>query len=164
MHSWRVLLLPFIEGDKLFVKYDFDEPWDGPNNSKLAEYIPSMYRCPSDVGDDFNTSYFVITGPGTAFPGKKIRSADLANGGKDTVGIIDASQSSIKDLLSGGSVNWMEPRDITVAQFSAMLENTNSKSLNHETGIVIVFADATAKMLDHTPEGFELDGEAFDGR
>ena len=36
MHSWRVLILPYIEGQQaLFDRYDMDEPWDGPNNSKL---------------------------------------------------------------------------------------------------------------------------------
>jgi hypothetical protein len=33
MHSWRVLLLPFLEMQALYDQYDFNEPWDGPNNS-----------------------------------------------------------------------------------------------------------------------------------
>src|SRR5437016_5175694 len=35
-HSWRVLILPFIEQQRLYNEYNFDEPWDGPNNRKLA--------------------------------------------------------------------------------------------------------------------------------
>jgi hypothetical protein len=33
MHSWRVLILPNIEQQKLYEAYNFDEPWDGPNKS-----------------------------------------------------------------------------------------------------------------------------------
>ena len=38
-HSWRVLVLPFLgpELKQLYDRYRFDEPWNGPNNSKLAE-------------------------------------------------------------------------------------------------------------------------------
>lgn len=35
MHSWRVLL-PYLEQEALYDQYDFSEPWDGPNNRKLA--------------------------------------------------------------------------------------------------------------------------------
>ena len=41
MHSWRVLILPYIEERNLYDKYDFTEPWDGPNNSKLLADMPS---------------------------------------------------------------------------------------------------------------------------
>ena len=37
MHSWRVLILPFIEKNPLYDAYDFEESWDGPNNKLLAQ-------------------------------------------------------------------------------------------------------------------------------
>src|SRR5262249_42952585 len=40
MHSWRVLLLPFLDEAARYRKYRFDEPWDGPNNSELATSVP----------------------------------------------------------------------------------------------------------------------------
>lgn len=46
-HSWRVLLLEFSD-EALFQRYSFDEPWDGPNNSKLLSSMPAEYRCPND--------------------------------------------------------------------------------------------------------------------
>jgi hypothetical protein len=46
MHSWRALLLEFANpSDK---RYDFNEPWNGPNNIKLANEPPSCLICPSD--------------------------------------------------------------------------------------------------------------------
>ena len=35
MHSWRVLILPYLDQDALYKAYDFTEPWDGPTNKKL---------------------------------------------------------------------------------------------------------------------------------
>src|SRR5262249_40592874 len=46
-HSWRVLLLEFLDHE-LYAKYRFDEPWDGPNNRKLESRMPSYYACPAD--------------------------------------------------------------------------------------------------------------------
>src|SRR5262245_15742705 len=43
IHSWRVLILPFIEQRQLYDKYRFDEPWDGPNNSNLHGEIVEVF-------------------------------------------------------------------------------------------------------------------------
>src|SRR5690349_7550881 len=51
MHSWRVLLLPSMEDEaltKLYEQYNFNEPWNGPHNAKLAAKCPDVFRCPSD--------------------------------------------------------------------------------------------------------------------
>ncbi len=45
MHSWRVLILPYIEERDLYDQYDFDEPWDGPNNSLLHDKVVDLFNC-----------------------------------------------------------------------------------------------------------------------
>ena len=71
MHSWRVLILPFIDQAPLYNQYRFDEPWDGPNNRQLSVRIVSndysFYHCPSDrpsTGklDATMTSYVAVVG------------------------------------------------------------------------------------------------------
>src|SRR5207248_11267837 len=32
MHSWRVLVLPYIEGHDVYKQYNFSEPWDSETN------------------------------------------------------------------------------------------------------------------------------------
>lgn len=47
LHSWRVLILPYLGEPELFRAYRFDEPWDGPNNARLATWMPELYQCPA---------------------------------------------------------------------------------------------------------------------
>src|SRR5262249_13538594 len=45
IHSWRVLMLPFIDEVHLYEKYRFDEPWNGPNNRRLANQLNWRFHC-----------------------------------------------------------------------------------------------------------------------
>jgi prepilin-type processing-associated H-X9-DG protein len=68
-YSWRVAILPYLEQQELYNAYDFDEPWDGPNNRKLIERMPAVYAYPAAEGSPPNsghTAYFVFTGLSTA--------------------------------------------------------------------------------------------------
>ena len=41
-HSWRLLILPFLDQEDLYREYRFDEPWNGPHNSQLAAHATSL--------------------------------------------------------------------------------------------------------------------------
>jgi len=154
MHSWRVLLLPFLEEKGLYDAYNFDEPWDGPNNSKLHEYIASCYRCPTETRDESaanatDTSYVVVVGPGTMFPGEApVVMRDIRDGLSRTIMVVEIADSGI---------HWMEPRDLHVVQ---MAPDINAKagqgvSSRHGTGAIVLFADGHVEYIDrqsHTPQ------------
>ncbi len=40
--SWRVQILPYIEGDALYKEFRLDEPWDSEHNKKLLEKMPKV--------------------------------------------------------------------------------------------------------------------------
>src|SRR5579863_7317837 len=42
-HSWRVLLLPFLDQKPLYDRYRFDEPWNGTHNRDLHLLRPRVY-------------------------------------------------------------------------------------------------------------------------
>jgi len=112
MHSWRVLLLPYLEQNALYSQYRFDEPWDSPNNSALAGIMPSVYACPSNATAQANgqTSYMVITGPGTVFEDAKACSfADITDGTSNTLMVVE---------VSGKTTNWMQPQDVSVDEIT----------------------------------------------
>src|SRR5690606_3819964 len=87
-HSWRVLLLPYFadpETDAVYAEYDFDEPWDGPNNHELADRIPRYYQCPSAVGLG-ETSYQAVVGTGYLFDAATVvRFNDITDGMSSTI-------------------------------------------------------------------------------
>ena len=68
LHSWRVLLLPYVGEAELFDKLRLDEPWDSPHNGQFQDAAPAIYRCPSTALLPGQTSYSVIVGENSAFP------------------------------------------------------------------------------------------------
>ena len=100
MHSWRVLILPYLEEDALYKAYDFTEPWDGPKNKKLLATCPKEFVCPSDPR--LNTSggtavnYVAVVGRNAAWAGAKPRKlADFTAGLSSTVMLVEVADSGI---------------------------------------------------------------------
>jgi hypothetical protein len=42
-HSWRTLLLPYVDQRDLYRRYRFDEPWDSPHNRNVCGVRVSAY-------------------------------------------------------------------------------------------------------------------------
>lgn len=104
MHSWRVLILPYVEEQALYDAYDFSEPWDGPNNSKLANQMPRIFHSPSEPKSTAFTNIVAITGPGTAFPGYTSTTlSDFVDGPENTILLTEIANSKLP---------WLRPSDI----------------------------------------------------
>jgi len=57
-YSWRVAILPFIDQAARYDRWNCEEAWDSPNNSRIGQTGVSAYRCPSDEdGDPTETNY-----------------------------------------------------------------------------------------------------------
>lgn len=102
LHSWRVLLLPYLGYDEIYRRIRLDEPWDSPHNARLHAENISDYRCPSAEGKngllaDGEASYSVVVGPDTLFSpdggegrhagGDNPRPAEAANPDENAGGI-----------------------------------------------------------------------------
>ena len=142
MHSWRVLILPFLEEEALYDRYDFDEPWDGPNNRLLASEIIAVYNCPKESGTpSTNTSYLLVTGEGTAWRDDGAPSfADMPDGSSKTIAVAEVANSGI---------HWMEPRDLDMNQ---ALRGINAPAglcirSSHPDGAQVGMADGSVHYL-----------------
>jgi len=49
MHSWRVLLLPYLDRESLYSQINLNEPWDSPANRRFLELMPECYRSPLEA-------------------------------------------------------------------------------------------------------------------
>ena len=106
MHSWRVLILPFLGEQDLYAQYRFDEPWDGPNNRELAARMPEVFACPGQDGAHTGrTQYLAIVGPETVWPEQYASSIrDVFDGTSNTIQVVEWADSD---------VTWLEPRDVS---------------------------------------------------
>jgi prepilin-type processing-associated H-X9-DG protein len=152
MHSWRVLLLPFLGEEELYTQYRFDEPWDGPHNRALAAEMPPLYCCASArARHGTQTSYVMLVGPHAISNGPTGRTfKDIKNATSDTIVVVE---------VGNASVHWMEPRDIDAESVRIRRQSENSPdpgtarseiASNHPRGVNALFADGSVRFLSET--------------
>jgi hypothetical protein len=161
MHSWRVLILPFLMDldERISIRYNFSEPWDSPHNLKFAqEVIPFPFVCPEHPGgprQSPRTSYLAITGPGTAFPGANAARVDVND--PTTAGMLCVAESVDAPIL------WTEPRDleVTTLGFGARGASPPSLSSPHlRGGPAVARVDGRVERLDPSLAPAELRARA----
>ncbi len=103
--SWRVAILPYIEQEALYRQFNFDEPWDGPNNSKLIALMPKVYALPNGAAPPSgNTYYRVFVGNGAAF--------DWCKGAKIPDDFGDGTANTILIAEAATAVPWTKPDEL----------------------------------------------------
>ena len=144
MHSWRVLLLPFLDEQELYEMYDFSEPWDGEHNVTLFEKLPKVYACPAHhVGKSANTTYLALVGNRCAFRGTAgVPQADLPDGMANTVFVTEAAY---------GNIPWTRPVDLQVADAPKVGDRLFGFSSDHPAGVHFLMGDGTVRVV-YDPE------------
>lgn len=133
MLSWRVRILPFIEQQRLYDQFNFNEPWDGPTNKPLLSQMPEIFKPAGVTLDDPTKTVFLavtldpdgeefgkaaqdaqVRGAATCFdniigirrpPGLLCqRIANCIDGTSNTIMIVEADASK--------AVPWTKPEDL----------------------------------------------------
>ena len=149
MHSWRVLLLPFMEYKTLYNQYHFDEPWNGPHNMTLAELTLPEYRCPSDPSPPKPgiTNYVMLVGPHAISDGPTGRRlADITDGTANTIMVVE---------VAGADINWLEPRDLDASKMTFKIGSPGRDSKppivdicsGHPSVANVLFCDGSVKSI-----------------
>lgn len=137
LHSWRTLLLPFLEQQTLYDRIDLSKPWDHPDNEKATQFKIPVYQCPETLRDGTFTTYLALVGeeaclhPTTPRPLEEI-SDGLAN----TVMVIE--------VPSDQAVHWMRPSDADEATFVGMGQTPETA---HMGGGNVVFVDGSVTFI-----------------
>ena len=151
--SWRVEILPFMEQNHLYQKFNRNEPWDGPNNRPLANTVIPQYTSTLDPNQP-DTRYRVFVGPGTLYPPGRapLRLADINDGLTNTIFAIEAADA----------VPWPQPKELRYDP-NGPLPQLGAPGRN---GVLAVFADGSVRFMKNpseqnlrkmiTPEGGEI--------
>jgi hypothetical protein len=161
--SWRVAILPYMENAYINMPYEpndkgaqrintpkdlynlfkLDEPWDGPNNKKLINKFPSLYRAPysalpyrqSELG---KTMVMAAVGKGAIFdPTKKgVSDGDVRDGQKQTLLALQLEEP-------GQAVYWTKPADVELTADGKL----PAEGPNFARRFAVVYADGSAHTL-----------------
>jgi hypothetical protein len=150
MHSWRVLILPFVEESYLYDQYDFDKPWDHSDNMAVTAQLPSVYRSPFlETADSAQglTPYVAISAPDTALG--ETEGAQLRE-------IVDRHSGTMMLLENFAQpVYWAEPTDVSPDQ---ILANYNRMAKNPQMGINVLMADISVHFITEQTQTSSLEG------
>lgn len=108
--SWRTNLLPYVEQDALYHRYNQREAWNGPTNSVVTSTVVPAYLNGAEKINQ--TRFSVFTGPGTPF-----------KHGQQPIGIhgfMDGTSNTILVAESAELRPWGEPSDMEVQPFGPM--------------------------------------------
>jgi prepilin-type processing-associated H-X9-DG protein len=149
LYSWRVLILPFMDLQRLFAAFVPDQPWDGPTNAKLARATLAQYLCPSGTETPATTDYVAVVGPNTAWPGAK---------GSKLSDFKDPSKTILIIEIENAGINWAEPRDLYIGQMAPGVNPKSGQgpSSNHRGGVNAVFADGHIEFIPDDIDPKEL--------
>ena len=106
LHSWRTLILPYMEQLPLYQSIDLTKPWDDPANEHAYNSMPEVYGCPSDPTANANkhfTTYLAVVTPDSAIRTADSLSFNEISAPSETLLVIDAAPSQ--------ATHWMSPVD-----------------------------------------------------
>jgi Protein of unknown function (DUF1559) len=153
LYSWRGMILSQIGRQDLQQQLRVDEPWNGPNNSAVANKSVGIYWSPSSDLPDTMTSYLAVVGRHSAIG----ESPDVPNS-LDYIAKHGVARNLIMVIeVPNSGINWLEPRDLTVDQLK---QNglrgliPASGSAPHPDGFNVLFANGRVETLpvDIDPE------------
>jgi len=146
LHSWRVLLLPFIEELALYQQIRLDEPWDSEYNKQFHNRVPRIYQCPSATGNMTGmTNYSVVVGKECLFnePNAKKGMAAITDGTSNTIAIVERKTPAC----------WMDPTQEITFEEAIKGINVSADGLgsNHsEKGINVGLFDGSVHFISDT--------------
>lgn len=137
LHSWRTLLLPYMDQKPLYDKLDLSKAWDDPRNAEVFQSNPPHYKCPSSTCPFSHTTYMAVVTPDSVLrPEASCRLAEIKDGTSNTLLVIEVDAEH--------AVPWMTPQDVDEAYFLGVVSKAKT---SHVGGLHGVLADGTVRFL-----------------
>ena len=146
LHSWRVLLLPFLEQTAVFDMIRHDEPWDSDYNRQFHGRVMDVFECPNNpmVG---GSAYSAVVGPGTIFEirDKALSMGDISDGTSNTIMFVERAVP-LKC--------WMDPtQEITLDEAKKGINvSPNGIGSAHPGGAMIAVCDGSVRWFEDSTD------------
>ena len=151
LHSWRVLILPYLGEDELYASIDLQRHWNKTQDAgAYPQSMPAVYRHPGGGGWTNHSNYYLITGMGTLFP---------PTGPLDPTRVADEPDKTILLVESDfypPSGNWLEPVDLNIDDVLNATGNGGRQTLGMTDagGACVATVDGKARyLIDTTSSG-----------
>ena len=136
LHSWRTLILPYLEQKPLYDKIDLTKSWDDPANKEAFDSVVPTYRCPSNDTAKGHTLYLAVVAPESCL--QPVQSQALED-------VKDSSTLVIVEVNADHAVHWMSPMD---ASEELLLQLGTAKKPPHPGGFQAAMTDGSVRLID----------------
>jgi prepilin-type processing-associated H-X9-DG protein len=137
LHSWRTLILPYLDQKPLYERIDLSKPWDDPANEEALKTRIDPYCCPNAESPENHTSYLAVVSPNSCLqPNLPRKFSEITDGADNTLMVIEVAESQ--------EVPWMAPLD---ANESMLLGYSSESKLHHTGGGHALFADGSVQFI-----------------
>jgi prepilin-type processing-associated H-X9-DG protein len=138
LHSWRTLILPYLEQSALYEKIDLSKPWNDPVNNEVNKTALRIYQCPLGNRLSGQTPYLAILAEnGCLQPARGRNLAEITAGHANTLVVIEVNKDQ--------SVHWMSPVDISAESWIAQQSLSPGP---HGKFVNAVFVDGHIEQID----------------
>lgn len=146
LHSWRTLILPYLEQQALYKKIDLSKPWNHPANKEAYETNISAYRCPSVNCPPGHTNYLAVVAPHGCFRATEPRKLSEITDAPDLT-------LMVMEVDSEHCVPWMSPQDVS-DEWIVNIEAV--KTLPHPGGAQAVCVSGAVRFLQSSTKAAAL--------
>ncbi len=137
-HSWRSLILPFMDLNPVYIQIDFSKPWDHPANADVRDIGIWNLHCVSANIPETRTTYQVVISPqGLFYDDKPRKLSDVTDDHDQTFLVVEVPDDQ--------AVHWMSPYDTNEQTF---LNISEKSQLQHEDGFQAVMVDGSVRFFN----------------
>jgi prepilin-type N-terminal cleavage/methylation domain-containing protein len=138
LHSWRTLILPFLEQQELYDSIDLTKPWDAPENQKAREATPPPFFSAAIPREGQKTTYLAIVSEHSYIHPTHGRRWNELKEKEDKRWILI-------DVPFQHATHWMSPHDISPDELLAI--HWSQEVLHHPRIILTAKADGTSQQI-----------------
>jgi hypothetical protein len=127
LHSWRTLILPYLDQQELYDTIDLSKPWDAPENAaaravEIEAFEPYDIKLPAT-----QTLYHVVNHDQGIF-NAEIQTPESSIADRETIMVVQAAKTQ--------AVHWMQPDEYSLHDL-VDISATNASGVNGVTHIAL---------------------------